>query len=84
MSSTIVHHRNRYPQHCGNLNIQRIVGFAVPAYVTSHDSDDCESEEFYLPSYMAHWHPKCPHKLQEYEHVVFTIKKHKVSAVLKR
>eukprot|EP00975_Prorocentrum_lima_P025959 5459675-Prorocentrum_lima.AAC.1 len=28
--------------------------------------------------------PKCPHVLQEYKQLVFTINKHKVSAVIKR
>eukprot|EP00975_Prorocentrum_lima_P008866 1890156-Prorocentrum_lima.AAC.1 len=40
--------------------------FAVSAHVTLHDNEDV-SVDFYLPSYMALWHPKCPHKLQEGE-----------------
>eukprot|EP00975_Prorocentrum_lima_P022602 4757001-Prorocentrum_lima.AAC.1 len=50
----------------------------------SHDADDDRTVEFYFPSYMVHWHPTCPHGLQEDEQLVFTINKHKVSAVIKR
>eukprot|EP00975_Prorocentrum_lima_P069407 12926232-Prorocentrum_lima.AAC.1 len=33
---------------------------------------------------MAHWHAMCPHRLQGYEQLVFTINKQMVSAVIKR
>eukprot|EP00975_Prorocentrum_lima_P035638 7491236-Prorocentrum_lima.AAC.1 len=33
---------------------------------------------------MAHWHPKYPRELLENEQFVSTMKKHKVSAVIKR